>query len=111
DERIDPVILHFYGPVCGEYWPPERGHTMNAYRSLPFPFDEIEAPPLEIRESWTRAQFLGYVGTWSAVRAITKARGGGPFEEFSREIGRLWPDPSSVRTVRWPLGMRAGRVR
>jgi len=66
DHVVDPVIDHFYSQVLGSYWPPERRHVDNGYRALPFPFEEIDAPGLEMQASWTRADLVGYVETWSA---------------------------------------------
>ena len=45
------------------------------YRSLPFPFEPVEAPLLALEQRWNVEQLLGYVGTWSAVQSLKK---GGP---------------------------------
>lgn len=110
DDSIDPVIRRFYSEVLGPYWPPERRHVETNYGSLPFPFDEIEAPPLEIRVDWALADVLGFVETWSATRAIRQAQGPAPLEAFRREMAQAWGPPRAVRTVRWPLALRVGRL-
>ncbi len=110
DDTIDPVIKRFYSEVLGPYWPPERRHVETNYRSLPFPFDEMEAPKLEIRVDWVLADVLGFVGTWSATRAIAEARGAAPLEEFRRELAQAWGSDGAVRPVRWPLVLRVGRL-
>jgi SAM-dependent methyltransferase len=46
DEALAPVVERFYREVLGPYWPPERKHVEDGYRSLDFPFPGIEAPPL-----------------------------------------------------------------
>lgn len=108
--EIDPVIEHFYSETLGPYWPPERRHVEDGYRSLPFPFEEVEAPELKIRAAWTLAELLGYVDTWSAVRALEEARGGEPVEAFRSELTRVWGREEEVRSVRWPLSLRVGHV-
>ena len=110
DKDIDPVIEHFYSRVAGPYWPPERRLVEDGYRSIPFPFEEIEAPTLEIRARWALPDLIGYIETWSALRAMERADGRGEIESFYRDLAGAWGPPSRVRPVRWPLSMRVGRV-
>jgi len=70
DEPVDAVVKHFYWNVIGPYWPPERRHVEEGYRSFDFPFVEFAAPPLAIEAAWTLDAFSGYVDTWSAVKAV-----------------------------------------
>jgi SAM-dependent methyltransferase len=109
-DDVDPIIARFYTDVLGPYWPPERRHVEDGYRSLPFPFDEIPAPDLEMRAEWTLADLLGYVRTWSAVRALERAEGTGAVEALEEELVREWGDGGAPRPVRWPLAVRAGQV-
>ena len=110
DADLDRVIQPFYRDVLASYWPPERRHVDEGYRSLPFPFEELEAPTLEIRVDWRLAELAGYVGTWSSVWALAQAKGEGPFAAFRRELAHAWGPATAVRTVRWPLAIRVGRV-
>ncbi len=110
DDEIDPVILRFYRGVLGRYWPPERKHVEDGYRSLPFPFEEIEPPSLAIERDAPLGGVLDYIDTWSAIRALEKAEGRAPVEAFREELARTWGDPSLLRRVRWPLSVRAGRI-
>src|SRR3989449_1612964 len=82
---LDAVIRPFYRDVVGSYWPPERRHVDDGYRSLSFPFAELDAPPLEIRLDWRLEDLVGYIGTWSAVWALEQAEGPGPFATRSEE--------------------------
>jgi SAM-dependent methyltransferase len=109
---LDAVIQPFYRNVLASYWPPERRHVDDGYRSLSFPFEEIEAPALEIRLEWRLPDLVGYVGTWSAVWALEQAEGAGPFATFRRALEAAWGrgPATTIRTVRWPLVVRAGRV-
>jgi len=107
---LDEVIRPFYEHVLAPYWPPERRHVDEGYRSLPFPFDELDAPSFDIRLDWRLEQLVGYVGTWSAVSALEQAQGQGPFATFRRELANAWGPATAVHTVRWPLGLRVGRV-
>ncbi len=110
DPEIDSTIQHFYKHVVGPYWPPERRHVEEGYRSFAFPFDEWAAPPLAIETRWNAADLMGYAETWSAVRGAEKALGGEPIEAFGRSLMQAWGDPARRRTIRVPLSLRVGRM-
>lgn len=110
DPDIHPLIQRFYKDVVGPYWPPERRHVEEGYRSLPFPFEEWDAPPLAIEVHWRASDLIGYVDTWSAVRGLEKAEGHQPFEQFQHELLALWGDAHRPRTIRFPLSLRIGRL-
>ena len=112
DSDVDAIVRPFYHDVLGAYWPAERRHVDEGYRSLWFPFEELsaQAPDLEIRLEWRFADVVGYVGTWSAVRTLQRAQGPAPLEAFHRALARgCWP-AERVHTIRWPLAFRVGRV-
>jgi SAM-dependent methyltransferase len=102
----EPAVQHFYWKTIAPFWPPERRHVEDGYRSLPFPFEEIAVPPMEIVRHWTVEQFLAYVETWSAVRQAEKAGERAPVDAFAAELASLWP-AGERRAVRWPLAVRA----
>ena len=110
DADLDTIIQPFYRGVLAGYWPPERRHVDDGYRSLPFPFEELEAPALEIRLDWRLEDLVGYIGTWSAVWALEQAKGHEPFATLKRDLADAWGPAPPVRTVRWPLALRVGRV-
>lgn len=110
DHEIDATIQHFYKDVVGPYWPPERRHVEEGYRSFDFPFEEMTAPPLAIEVQWRVSDLIGYADTWSAVRGAEKALGRAPIEGFQRDLAAAWGDPERRRTIRFPLSLRVGRL-
>lgn len=106
----DAVVQRFYRDVVGPFWPPERRHVEDGYRSLPFPFREIAAPDLSITVAWSLADLLGYVETWSALRGLEKAVGRGPVDAFHEALAAAWGVAGERRTVRWPLSLRLARL-
>jgi hypothetical protein len=78
------------------------------YRSFDFPFRELPAPPLAIEVAWSAADLLGYVDTWSAVRAAERALGRSPVQDFERDLLGVWGDPQARRPFRFPLSLRVG---
>ncbi|CAL8481751.1 class I SAM-dependent methyltransferase [Caballeronia sp. S22] len=107
---VDRAVQHFYYDTLGAYWPPERRHVEDGYRSLPFPFKEIALPPLAIEVQWRMDDLIGYFNTWSAVKAAEKSLGSNPVEAVAETLRKEWGDPASQRRVTWPLSIRAGHV-
>lgn len=110
DPEIDRVIRHLHSERLRSYWPAEREHVEKQYRTLPFPFDEVKTPHFEIRMEWTLSNVLGYVETWSGVRALEAAEGADALEGVRSELMKIWHPAQETRTVRWPVGLRVGRV-
>jgi len=103
------VVRRFYADIVGPYWAPERRHVESGYRTLPFPFPELEPPVLAMEELWSLAQLLGYVGTWSATQRFREAVGHDPLGQLEQDLAQHWGDPSTARRIRWPLSLRVGR--
>lgn len=108
--EIDARVRTFYETATDAYWPPERRFVEAGYANLPFPFEEMECPPLEMRAEWSLEKLLGYIRTWSGVRRMIEAAGPEPFEALAQGLSAAWGDPNRERTVRWPLSMRLGPV-
>lgn len=108
---IDQVFDQFYSVILGPFWPAQRRHVEDGYRSIALPIDELVVPPIEMVEEWSVGQYLGYIRTWSGVAKCIEARGAGPLQEFERAIHDLWGGDARRRVVRWPLHVRAGHVR
>jgi SAM-dependent methyltransferase len=109
DGTIDPIVARFYSQTVGPYWSPERRLVDDRYRSIEFPFDEMELPPLAIEETLTLDQFAGYVRTWSATRNYVDRVGEDPVAPLVAELAPHWNVSHRARRVEWPLWMRVGR--
>jgi SAM-dependent methyltransferase len=110
DRDLSTIVDRFYWQTLAGFWPQERRIVEDGYRSLPFPFPELETPPFAMTAMWSLPEFLGYVRTWSAVQAIERERGGDAYAGFARALTAAWGDPATRRDVRWDLAIRAGRV-
>jgi len=108
--EMDALLQRFYAETVGPYWPPERALIDDAYRSLDFPFAEIEAPAFAIEVEWTLPRLMDYLSTWSAVKRYQAAQGRDPLPALLAELRFLWGDPETARALQWPLFLRAGRV-
>jgi SAM-dependent methyltransferase len=110
EPAIDAVVEEFERERVGRYWPPERALVDQGYRTIDFPFPELEPPRFVMVAEWTLARFAGYLGSWSAVDRYRKARGEDPVALVRPALARLWGDPERPRRVEWPLSLRAGLV-
>ncbi len=109
NDRLDPLLREFHQKTMGPYWPPERSHVENDYRDLPFPWPEIPFEPQVMTACWTLDQLMGYLGTWSAVRAYREQNRQDPLPALRSALLPLWGGHGQVHEVRWPLPIRIGR--
>lgn len=110
DGAIDVAMTRFHDETVGPHWPPERALVEGGYAAIDFPYRPVDGPQLDMTASWSLAQVMAYLSTWSAVKAFEKATGTSPLPAIERELAALWGDPAQRRAVRWPLFMRLGIV-
>ena len=104
---VDRIIDEFYEDQLGPFWPPERRHVAAGYQDLPFPFEEITAPAMEMTAEWNLEQVMGYLGTFSAVGRLVAAGHPDPLPRLNRRLLAHW---ESTHRVVWPIRIRAGRM-
>jgi SAM-dependent methyltransferase len=105
---VDPVLERLQTEFVGAYWPPERAYLAAGYRTIPFPFADIPAPPFEMGVNWTLAETLAYMNTWSATKRFVAAHGFNPVERLTPELAAGWGE--GRREVRFGFAVRAGRA-
>ncbi len=105
---VDRALDDFYRDVVGHCWPRERRHVETGYRSLPFPFAELEAPPFELVTRWPLSTAISYVGTWSAVQRYRAFNDRDPLVILRELLEPLWG--ADDRELHWPIHLRIGRA-
>lgn len=110
DETIDDLVRHLGDDILESDWHPRSEHVQNGYATIPFPFEEFDAPKFESKMEWTFEQLTGFISTWSGVQQHREKTGEDPVERIREELQSAWGDPSSVRTVTLPLHMRVGVI-
>jgi SAM-dependent methyltransferase len=108
EPQIDARINAFYHETVGPYWPPERRLLEDGYKSLAFPFQELNPPHMQLEARWNLPQLAGYLRTWSATKQFIKARGFDPVTDLVNELLPVWNTPEEAQHVRWPLSLRVG---
>jgi len=105
--QVDAVIANFYHHVIGPYWDPERHYIDEHYRTIPFPFKEIETPQFAQELEWELEQLLGYLRTWSVVKHYIQKHGVDPVSDLASELHEAWGN-AQRQTVVFPLLLRIG---
>lgn len=106
-EGLNEMYQDFYWGDFHRHWEPERRHVENQLADIAFPFERIGIESPDIVRDLTLEQFIGYLGTWSALKSP-----GAPeeAEAFQAKLARAWGDGSLLRRVTWPLTVLAGRI-
>ena len=110
DAELDRRFFAFYSQVVGPYWPHERRHIEAGYRTLPFPFEEIESPEFAIELSWNIEQVTGYASSWSATARYRQALGADPIPLLRDSLAAGWPAGHPNVAIRMPIGLRVGKL-
>ena len=110
-EEIDEITRRLAHDIVGPYWSQKLRAVSGSYEALPFPFEEIKAPPFSIEAEWDMSSYLGYLGSWSATQKFKETKGYDPIDEIRDDLAAAWGDPETPRLIQWPLHLRVGRVR
>jgi len=106
NEQTNDLIDHFYRGVVGPYWDPERRYLDDGYRSIQFPFEEIQTPNLEMEFSWEFEHLIGYLKTWSAVKHFQNKHGYDPVNAILGDLKKAFGERG---VVKFPLFFRVGQ--
>ena len=105
-------LLHTFNRIKLEpYWFAERQLLLDGYRTIDFPFVELTPPTFELRASWTLAELLGYLRTWSSAARYAEQHGVDPVSALEPSLASAWGDPATARLIQWPLYLRVGKLR
>jgi ubiquinone/menaquinone biosynthesis C-methylase UbiE len=106
NEAFNEIIDHLYQDLVGPYWDEERRFLEEKYQTIPFPFEGIPVPHLEMKQQWSFERLIGYLQTWSAVKAYEKDKEENPValvkERLQKSFGELGE-------VRFPIYLRVGK--
>ena len=103
-------MLRKYARIVRPFWEPEMSHVWRHYATLPFPFEELSAPPMQAEVEWSLEQLKGYLRSWSASQAYLRDTGVDPWLRIEAGVLRIWGDGGTRHRARWPIHVRLGRV-
>jgi SAM-dependent methyltransferase len=107
--EVDAWVYRLYNDILGSYWEGERRLVETGYKTIGFPFQELNAPPFEIKTEWSLEHFVGYLRTWSALQTFIQTQKYNPLEVHFSELRTIWGNVP-VRSVKWSLSLRVGQT-
>ena len=109
DPEVDAIVDEALLRPIEPFW--SRGNLviLERYQQIEFPFDEVGWPGFEASNTWSRDDYLRYLGTWSAVRKYAEASGNDPVAALDDRLSAVWP-AGETRSVRFEFVGRAGRI-
>lgn len=105
--KIDALVRELMLDPLVPYWAQGNAKLIAGYRDLPFPFEVIAAPAMNIELQWTLAQMVAYVETWSAVKRMRAEAGVDVVGPLAQRLQSEWGD--GPRRVTMPLTVRVGQ--
>lgn len=105
---LNALMDDFYFNIVGPYWDAARKDVDTHYVNLPFPYKPLPERTFYIEASWTKAQLLGYLSSWSSVQHYIKANGTSPLQLIQDQVEQLMGE--CIIPVRFPIYLRIGRV-
>ncbi len=109
NEPVDDIRIRFVEETLEGCWDPERKYIDEGYRTIPFPFTELDVPALDVSYSWDAGHYIGFLNSWSSVQHFRNRNGFNPVDGIEAGIRAAWP-AGSGDTIRFPVLFRAGRV-
>jgi SAM-dependent methyltransferase len=107
-EACDAAVDKLYREIVGDFWPPERRLIEVGYADIAMPGRSLESPEFQMRVSWTVADMLGYLRTWSGCARYRQAHGDDPVLQIEAALRDAWG--AGPRTVQWPLTLLVSRL-
>jgi SAM-dependent methyltransferase len=106
---VDRVLRRYRQEIVGAHWAFPMELLTERYQTVPFPFRDLPVPQnLVARRELDLDGVFGYLESWSATQLCIERTGSDPRDAIRAELAHAWGDPSSVRTVEWPLFFRIG---
>lgn len=112
DSEIDKMSekLTVGGEVLGNYWPQETKYVKEDYKTIPFPFEEIDVPKFEMSITWSFDDLFVYMETWSSVKRAQKLKNYNPLNLVKEDMKNLWGKDDEQKLVRWIINLRIGVI-
>ncbi len=79
------------------------------YKTIPFPFEILDAPTFSIALNWSVSQLLAYLGSLSAAQVFLKEKGFPATDLIEDSICTAWGNPKQSRQGSMPLYLLVGR--
>lgn len=107
---FDDVLWPFYRDVVGPHFASGARLVDERYEAIDLPGRRLDAPAFVATATWTAAEILRFVRTWSGVQACIDATGEDPVAELAPRVQRVCGGPDVAHRLRFPLYLLASRL-
>lgn len=108
---FDAEFERSVGRVIAPYWPPRKKLLHDGYRDVPFPFERIEPPSIDMHADWNFDQLMAFVRSWSGVQRCIAAEGEQFFSVAAAALKSAWGNPDDPKRCEMDLYILAGANR
>lgn len=108
--EIDAVTHHFHDTIVGEFWQKENQFVSDEYKTIPFPFNEIETPSFQFQKKITLEDLKGLFLSWSATQRYKDQNGTNPVSEIENDLQDLWKNSKKTKLATWNIFLKVGRL-
>jgi ubiquinone/menaquinone biosynthesis C-methylase UbiE len=106
DAEVQQALYQLYFETLKGYWDSERQYIDEHYQTIPFPFQELSVPALALHYTWSSAQLLQYLSTWSGLQHYQRTQPHEPLYGL-RQLLAVKHDP--ILKLSFPVLLRVGR--
>ncbi len=107
---VDCLLERYYRETLDGYWDERLRYLDERYQTLPFPFEELQPPEIDMLVDWDLNMLIGFLASWSATPKFITANGVHPLELVIDELRVAWGVDDRVRRLRFPMHMRVGII-
>lgn len=104
---INTMIQNLYAEKLDGYQDAERRYIDEEYKTIPFPFDEINVAEFKMQYQWSSAQLLKYLSTWSAIKHYCERNQDHPLLDLAEALTSELAD----LTITFPVFLRVGKIK
>jgi ubiquinone/menaquinone biosynthesis C-methylase UbiE len=106
DLEVNEAVQTLYKQTLNGFWDAERRYIEEEYKTIPFPFNELDVPELEMSYFWTGEQLIDYLKTWSALKNYAKSHVNDPLNE----VVKVLKNRTTTLHIKFPILLRMGKV-
>ena len=111
NQAVNALVQKLYFEQLNGYWDAERRFIDEEYKTIPFPFEEIELPTFKMQYRWSAAQLLKYLSTWSAVKHYCEKNDNQDQDHPLLELAEILTEEHEDLLLEFPIFLRVGKLK
>lgn len=109
EDRIDAIIQEEFLRHLEPYWAPQNKLLWDYYRNIPFPFERLATPEIEMKMIWNLNQLFAYLHSWSATRHCIEKTGSAFMSDAYKVVKSKWGQAGKKKIIEMDFCMIVGR--